>query len=549
MVRPLLLVLLLAAPATAAETMPITGLAPAKVVPDLCVYRYRVGTTSPECQTFCDQGFGYYYSYVWMEAARSFETALRHDPDCAHAWLGLSRALDKWHKGNSPSEAFLAVAGTVWQAKLPQAFPAKAPDYALEKARALSASASHREQFLIRARLAEEGKLDGVKPADRKSEARSILDELLTLYPDDQEGWFARAQVGEGKYGSAPFYTALLRINPLHPGANHELVHFTERIRRPALGWPNARGYMDSSPGIPHAFHMQAHLATRVGKWAHTTDWSWRAIELQRAYHRDADVKPAQDHQYKHHLEVLTISLVHDGRFAEADTIKAEAKKHKYEFRPEWFRMALARHDWAEAEKYVDDYRKKDKPLAAYYAATIALDRGDTKAAAAEVDILRQAVQRKKSDRKAEQRLWEVQGRLMCQTGRGDSGVKLFHRLIEKTKDDFGHHSWGGGALYMETWGIAALEAGLPAEAEEAFQEALAHDTGSACGALGMWAVCQQLGRTAEAERYLQVAHRCWPKADAVDFNRLKADLATKAENLSAATVATAKPPSPKESQ
>ena len=74
--------------------MPITGLAPSKVVEGLCLYRYPVATRSESCQTHCDQGYGYFYSYVWMEAARSFETALTLDPDCASAWLGLSRALD-----------------------------------------------------------------------------------------------------------------------------------------------------------------------------------------------------------------------------------------------------------------------------------------------------------------------------------------------------------------------------------------------------------------------------------------------------------------------
>ncbi len=66
--------------------LPFCGLAPSKIIPDLCVYRYRVSTRSPECQAFVDQGFGYYYSYVWMEAARSFETATQLDPDCAMAW-------------------------------------------------------------------------------------------------------------------------------------------------------------------------------------------------------------------------------------------------------------------------------------------------------------------------------------------------------------------------------------------------------------------------------------------------------------------------------
>ena len=60
----------------------VPGLAPAKLFPGLCLVRNRVSTTSEPCQSYFDQGLGYFYSYVWMEAARSFETATRHDPDC-----------------------------------------------------------------------------------------------------------------------------------------------------------------------------------------------------------------------------------------------------------------------------------------------------------------------------------------------------------------------------------------------------------------------------------------------------------------------------------
>src|SRR5262249_22702494 len=54
-----------------------TKLPPAKLIPNLCVVKYRVTTASPEAQAFVDQGLGYYYSYVWIEAARSFETAAK----------------------------------------------------------------------------------------------------------------------------------------------------------------------------------------------------------------------------------------------------------------------------------------------------------------------------------------------------------------------------------------------------------------------------------------------------------------------------------------
>jgi len=532
-------------PPTAAPTpsrvMPVTGLAPAVYVPDLCLVRYPVGTRSGECQRFVDQGLGYYYSYVWMEAARCFETALEHDPDCAVAWLGLNRALEKWAKTAPPKpDALFAVGGAGTAAKLPDRYGKPPPTYALERAKALLPKASHREQLLVTAKLHEKGMMAGTGPDQRRTKAQQTLDELLTLYGDDEEGWFARAQLADGTYGAVPFYAALLRLNPVHPGANHELVHFYENTRRPALGWPYAEGYIRSSPGIPHAFHMQAHLAMRVGKWQHTTDWSWRAVELEKAYHKLLAVKPADDHQFFHHLETLTRSLVHDGRFAEAKAIKKEAVGYNYHFRPEWFRMAVAEKDWGAAEGIAAFFRKGNKAEAAYYAAVLHLERGDPARAKAEVEVLRQAQQAKRGDRRQELRLWEVQGRLECQTGNGPAGVKLLRRTVDKTKDDFAHHAWGGGAYYMEVWGAAALEAGEAAEAEEAFQEALAHDAGSVRGALGMWAVCDRLGRTDEAARYLKVARRCWARAEPEAFARLQADYAKKAAHVRRADLSAA---------
>jgi hypothetical protein len=51
----------------------------------------KVTTTSAEAQAFYDQGLNYLESYVWIEAARSFHEALRHDPKLVMAYIGLSR--------------------------------------------------------------------------------------------------------------------------------------------------------------------------------------------------------------------------------------------------------------------------------------------------------------------------------------------------------------------------------------------------------------------------------------------------------------------------
>ena len=81
--------------------LPMCGLEPSKLHPNLCLIKYRITTGSKECQEFFDQGLGYFYSYVWMEAARSFETAARHDPNCPMAWWALSRALEHYGRGSA----------------------------------------------------------------------------------------------------------------------------------------------------------------------------------------------------------------------------------------------------------------------------------------------------------------------------------------------------------------------------------------------------------------------------------------------------------------
>lgn len=515
--------------------MPMTGLNPSLLAPNLCVLKYPLSTTSAACQQFCDQALGYYYSYVWIEAARSFETALKHDPNCAMAWLGLNRALEKWGGGGKASlPAFQALAGIA--IKPAERFAKSPRDFSIEQAKVLLGKASHREQLLITAKLQEKGMLPGVGPEERKKKATATLDELLTLYDDDEEGWFARAQIAEGQYAAAPFYKMLLKVNPLHPGANHEFVHFYEGIKRPALGWPYAEKYIESSPGIPHAMHMQAHLGMRIGKWSQTCDWSSKAVELQKAYHEFQGVKPSEDHQFNHHMDILTKSLVHDGRFAEVKKLQIEAKGYGYTFTGDWFRTALAQKDWPETTKLIETMRKQDKTGAAYHAALVALEQGNLQKAQAEIDILRDAgTKRTGGAGRNEYRQWEVQARLLCQTGQVIDGCKLFKRIVEKTKDDFNHHAWGAGAYYMEMWGTAALEGGSATEAEEAFQEALAHDAGSVRGALGLWALCERTGRTDEAYRFLKVAQRAWAKADPKDFEMLKADTAKRATKIPAA--------------
>ncbi len=305
-----------------------------------------------------------------------------------------------------------------------------------------------------------------------------------------------------------------MRLNPQHPGAHHELVHHYENIRRPALGWQHAEGYVQSSPLIPHALHMQAHLATRIGKWDKTTDRSAKAIELEEAYHKLMKVQPNEDHQFSHHLETLMQGLIHDGRFKEAHVIRAKCEKYKYTQRVHWFRLALAERAWDEALKQANS-NPKDKLTGSYMRALVYLTKGDAERARPEVNTLQEAFLTNRVNKELELRLWLSQGLLGCATGGGDGGVKLLAKTVEKTKDDYSKHAWGHGAYYMEYWGVGALRANRLDVAEEAFLEALAHDAGCAKAAIGMMIVCErQGGRSEEMNRFAELAQRCWRKAD-----------------------------------
>jgi tetratricopeptide (TPR) repeat protein len=500
--------------------MPWTGLAPAKYVPGLCVLKYPISTSSPEAQRFFDQGLGYYYSYVWMEAARCFETAVHHDPDCALAWWGLSRALDKYARGPS--------------------------NKALQRADELKGRASWREQQLILASMQLKGLAPNVGDVEaRKKAAIGTIDNLLAVHDEDTEAWYFRAQLagGEGLFGgqvgAVPFYKALLRVDPLHPGANHELVHFYENQHRPALGMPYADAYIESSPGIPHPFHMQAHLATRIGRWEKTATRSARAVELERAYHQFLDVKPGEDAQYSHHLEILLLGLIHDGRFRAAEEIQAEMEKNKLTRDQIFFRLHLAERDFPGCEKFLQALGRRDKAERSYLAALMYLKKDEPQRALPEIEVLQQAARDRKNDRQLELRLWVAQGWYMCATGSGEAGLKLLAKAVARTKDDYSHHAWGNGAIYMEVWGEAALRCGNDAVAEEAYLEAIAHDPGSVRAALGMQVLCEKLNRTEEAQRFAELARKCWVRADA---GKLEAELAALRASLKPATTTTAKP-------
>jgi hypothetical protein len=461
--------------------LPLSGQPPAKLFPNICALRYSISTAAPKCQAFFDQGLAFFYSYDYGDAVRAFETAAHYDPDCAMAWWGLSRAFDRSGKPELGAKA-------------------------LDLARQNQGKAAHREQFLIKAMLQSKAKPPANAADASKLAAIRTIDELLSLYDDDEEGWYFRAQLAGGGLAAVPFYKALLRINPLHPGGTHELVHFYEN--RPALAWPYAENYVKGSPGLPHPYHMQgAHHAMRLGRWDKAIECFARSAEVAKQIGRGGDTGP------------LMLAFTHEGRFAEARKLGLDKKSLN------WFVLYLAERNWSDATRAIDEQRKIDKDRAEYLTALLCLKLERPDQAALAVEAQRRALAAtpekgaKQDRRQLENRLWESEGLLLCQQGKDEAGLALLAKVVQRTLNIELSHDIGSGlghsAYYMESWGIAALKSGRDEVAEEAFLEALAHDKGSARGALGMHILCERQHRDLESARFRDLARRCWQHADA----------------------------------
>lgn len=472
---------------------------PPRLMEGLGVLSHPVTTGNPQAQAYYEQGLRCWHAYVSpmrnkLGAGVNFQHAANLDPELAMAYWGLSLCA-KQGDAISPADA-----------------AHRALELALKKG-------TDKERRFCAARVLE---LSG---KEKREEFLDALDGAIAAYPDDVELWIWRGKVYGTRLSAIPYQLAAHRLQPEHPSPNHELIHAYEGIDRPALGWPFTYGFRNSAPNMPHANHMQAHLAMRLGRWQEAIDCGRAARTKSLAGYPELD--PG------HHIDILMRALAHEGRFKEADS---EPKAYRDGL--PWARLLQLKAIPEELEAWVER-RMEAKAVDAYYIGAIAkLDRNDL--AGAEPLLANVEEQWKKRPANI-YRYNEIKGRYLVQSGKVEEGLKLLREAGAKAVKDPSLHAWGGGSYVLEVWGEAALRAHRWDEAEEAFHEALAHEHGSIIGALGMQVVWEQRARPEMAEHYATRAAAIWKDADEGALERQLQRLRRLATG-SAAAAPTAKP-------
>jgi tetratricopeptide (TPR) repeat protein len=476
--------------------------------------RDPVTTVSPEAQAFYDQGVAYLHSYVWIEAARSFNQALRLDPAMAMAHLGLSRV----YTGLDDPAAARA---------------------ALAKARSLEGSITPKEKRRLAARALQLDAIDDLGSVEKHLAYKKSLDDALAVDLRDAELWLLRGNAeeprasGRGQRGGAAsvaFYQQALALIPDHFAAHHYLIHSYETINQIDLALKHGEVYVRLSAAIPHAHHMYAHDLRRVGRVAEAITEFTAAYDLENAYYASEKIPSEIDWHHPHNLDLLAGCYQHEGRMKTAERLMRESEAipavNEYrEFnRKEWPVFLLANRRTGEAldaARALTSGKGGGTRVIAHVLAGEALaesgriTEAETELRAAEREVALIPLVTSGVPRTAvEPYVASLQGEVLLRKGHAGEARDLLTGAITRIRAVPGPDAWTEALFKIEAIARLARSTGDFELFEYAALQMKDHDSAYAGTRFALGLVAKRRGDLAGARREFEAAAELWKDAD-----------------------------------
>ena len=467
-----------------------------------------VASASKPAQDFYDQGLAYLHSYVWLEAARSFNQALRLDPTLALAHLGLTIAYTELNA-------------------------AAAAHAALERAAALAATDHDRRH--VGARTLQMAAEDAPRDTAKLAAYRTALDQALATSPSDEELWLQRGQAespdpaerGQGSVAaSIPFYAKALALAPGHFAAHHYLTHAYENSGRLQDALTHGATYAKMAPGVPHARHMYGHNLRRVGRIDEAIAEFRAADALESAYFAAEKIPVELDWHYQHNLDLLATSYQYVGQMAKAEAllktsfaIPSALVAQEFNKR-EWPIFLLARgraREALDAANVLASHRSPVVSAAGHVTAGQArLALGEFKAASEEANTaLRLMRASPEGAGLVATPLLALQGEFFLRTGLKDKARPMLEEAARKARAAPGPDAWTQALFTLEAIARAAREAGDWELAGWAARQMLEHDPNYAGSHYALALVAEHNGDAATARAERALVAKFWQRADA----------------------------------
>jgi len=474
---------------------------------------------SAQVQALHDQGLAYLHSYVWIEAARSLQQALRVDPGQALTWVALSRTYTGLNDDAGARKA---------QAE----------------AERLAAGADARVKRRVAARARHLEALADLSDAGRNRAYKQALDEALAAEPNDVELLLLRGHAEEatvagrgqrGNEATAVYYRKVLEVSPDDFAAHHYLIHTYEGIGRIDDALVHGAAYARLAPQVPHAHHMYAHDLRRVGRVDDAIAAFLKTYELENAYYAAENIPAGLDWHHGHNLDLLSTSYQHQGRMRlaerhmrESHALPATVDNREFNLK-EWPGFLLSRGRTEEALAAARllakgrwaTTRAVGRVLEGQALATLGRREEALGALAAADEAFREippkpVLGRMVSRASVEPYLDGLRGELLLG---GTPEERLEARAIlqdvqKRIRAVPGPDAWTEALFRLEGIGRAARAAGDWELAAFTAGQMREHDAAYAGTHLALGLVAQHEGRAAEAAREMGEAVRLWGHAD-----------------------------------
>jgi tetratricopeptide (TPR) repeat protein len=497
---------------TSAHTMPMV---PSELLVRPIDVRTHIGRAhdaiegiSPEAQTYYDQGLSYLHNYVWIEAARSFNQALRLDSRLALAYVGLSVAHDELNQRAAAHDT-------------------------LERARRLEPSSAHeRRHLVVRERqLAAE---DAPQNKELLSLYRKELDAALVEFPGDVEFWLQRGVAeasdpgdrGQSSPASAvSFYEHAVQLVPDHFAAHHYLTHAFENSGRINEALTQGGLYAGLASDVPHARHMYGHNLRRVGRVQEAILEFEAADGLETAYFAREHIEPDNDWHYEHNLDLLGTSYQYVGQIHRATPLLekafglATANLVQAVNKREWpmFLRATAQPDAAlvAARALIAHPNLVVQAIGHIEAAHVLIARGQTTEGATEGNAAVAALKKAPAGGGlASIPMQVLQGEFFLRTGQREKARATLNAAIVRARAAQGPDDWAQALFTLESVARAAREAGDWELAGTVATQMIAHDTSYGGSHYARALVDAHNGNNARAATEFALAERLWNIAD-----------------------------------
>lgn len=243
---------------------------------------FKISTTNERVQSFFNQGMKLSYAFNHAESHRSFLEASRLAPKVAMNYWGQAFALGPNINDPQPDD----------ERKI------KCHE-AITKAQALSASASPKEQALIKALSARYSEDLTKDRGDLNMAYMKAMAKVVDKYPEDANiqilyaasvmntvPWNYWDKEGRPSPHIKEAKAALeiaMKLKPENPGAHHYYIHMVE-LPYPDLGVKSADKLASLMPGAGHIVHMPSHIYIRVGRYKDAVEVNKNAIIADEDY-------------------------------------------------------------------------------------------------------------------------------------------------------------------------------------------------------------------------------------------------------------------------